>query len=153
MTDIGFQEADMTEAFQWQRRVGFGDCDPAGIAYTGTLSNLALEALDVFWEEMLDGKGWYRMNTEYGFGMPFVHMEMDFKAPVIPGTPLVFSVAPEAVGRSSVRLHLSAEQGGVLRFTASFVSVFVTTPGMEKIPVPEIVRAALARRFGPDAGI
>lgn len=32
--------------FVWQRRVGFGDCDPAQIAYTGRIPDFALEAID-----------------------------------------------------------------------------------------------------------
>ncbi|MBT0779292.1 hypothetical protein [Paracoccus sp. pheM1] len=72
----------MIEAFVWQRRVGFGDCDPALIAYTGRIADFALEALDAFWDDLLDGRGWYHMNVHQGYGMPFVRMEYEFAAPI-----------------------------------------------------------------------
>jgi 4-hydroxybenzoyl-CoA thioesterase len=64
-------------------RVGWGDCDPARIAYTGRLPAFALEAIDAWWEHHLGG-GWYQMELDHGIGTPFVHMSLDFRAPVTP---------------------------------------------------------------------
>lgn len=132
--------------FEWHRRVGFGDCDPAHIAYTGRVADFALEALDAFWEDLLDGAGWYRMNVDLGYGMPFVHMEFDFRAPVTPRAPLICRVAPERVGASSVAMRVVGVQGDGICFEARFVSVFTAVPSLEKIPVPGTVRAALLAR-------
>ena len=33
-------------------RVGWGDCDPARIAFTGRLAAFALEAIDAWWEHV-----------------------------------------------------------------------------------------------------
>jgi len=60
------------EGFVWRRRVGFGDCDPARIAYTGRIPEFALKAIDAFWEDLLDGDNWFRMNVDQGIGTPFV---------------------------------------------------------------------------------
>ena len=137
----------MTAAFIWKRRVGFGDCDPAQIAYTGRIADFALEALDAFWDDLLDGKGWYDMNIRQGFGMPFVRMEFDFTAPVTPGPLLSCSVTPERVGSTSVAMQLEGTQDGSLCFRAKFVSVFADLAQRRKIPVPDDVRAMLARRY------
>ena len=61
-------------AFLWERRVSFGDCDPARIAYTGRLPEFVLDAIDAFWEAHLEGDNWFRMNVDLGMGMPFVHL-------------------------------------------------------------------------------
>ncbi|MGD9918633.1 MAG: hypothetical protein AB7U46_11475, partial [Paenirhodobacter sp.] len=51
---------------------------------------------------------------------------------------------PERVGRSSVTMAVTGEQGGQVAFEARFVSVFVARASRTKIPVPAHVRAALA---------
>lgn len=133
--------------FTWQRRVGFGDCDPARIAYTGRLPDIALEAIDRFWEELLDGENWFRMNVDQGIGTPFVHLEFDFTAPITPRAPLTLKVTPEAVGTCSIRFRVTAEQDGTACFSAGFVCVTVRAPALEKIPVPSHMRAALEARY------
>lgn len=137
----------MAAPFIWRHRVAFGDCDPARIAYTGRLADFALDALDAFWDDLLDGKGWYHMNVHQGFGMPFVHMEYDFTAPVRPGEILEGRVWPEAVGKSSVALIVEGWQTGRDCFAARFVSVFADLANMRKMPVPAAIRGALEARF------
>lgn len=80
----GRQEMAGQNAFVYEIRVGWGDCDPARIAYTGRLPAFALEAIDAWWEHHLDGDGWYQMELDRGTGTPFVHMSIDFRSPVTP---------------------------------------------------------------------
>ena len=138
--------------FVWRRRVGFGDCDPARIAYTGRIPEFALEAIDAFWEDLLDGDGWFSQLVEFGFGTPFVHLEFDFKAPATPRHPLFLTVAPVALGASSITFAVTARQDGGVCFTARSVSVFVESAGFTKIPVPDRVRAALGSTYPALAG-
>ena len=141
----------MIDGFVWRRRVAFGDCDPALIAYTGRIADFALEALDAFWEALLDGEGWFSMNVDGGYGMPFVHMDYDFRRPIVPPEPLFCHVRPERVGRSSVTMAVTGVQGGQVAFEARFVSVFVDRASRSKIEIPAHVRAALARAEPPAA--
>jgi len=39
------------ERFELDRRIGWGDCDPAGILYTPNAGRLAMETLDAFFAE------------------------------------------------------------------------------------------------------
>jgi acyl-CoA thioesterase FadM len=138
--------------FVWRRRVGFGDCDPARIAYTGRIPEFALEAIDAFWEDLLDGDHWFNQLVTLGFGTPFVHLEFDFKAPVTPRHPLLLAVAPVALGESSITFAVTARQDGVVRFVARSVSVFVESAGFTKIPVPDRVRGAIETAYPALAG-
>lgn len=131
-------------AFIWQRRVGFGDCDPARIAYTGRIPDFALEAIDAFWEHILGGTNWFRMNVDQGIGTPFVHMEMDFRAPITPRAPLFCHVRPAPPGNASVTFHVEGVQADTVCFTSKFVCVFVDAASLKKIPIPDPIRAALA---------
>ncbi|RDD70055.1 acyl-CoA thioesterase [Paracoccus versutus] len=137
----------MIEAFVWQRRVGFGDCDPALIAYTGRIADFALEALDAFWDDLLDGRGWYHMNVHQGYGMPFVRMEYEFAAPITTKAPLMCYVTPELIGKTSVTMRVEGRQSGRTCFNGRFVSVFTETESMQKISVPASVRSAFEARF------
>ena len=80
----GRQKMAGQDTFIHEIRVGWGDCDPARIAYTGRLPAFALEAIDAWWEHQLGGDGWYQMELDRGTGTPFVHMSIDFRSPVTP---------------------------------------------------------------------
>ena len=72
-------DASGPAVFEHEIRVGWGDCDPARIAYTGRLPVFALEAIDAWWEHVLGGDGWYQLELDRGFGTPFVHLSLDFR--------------------------------------------------------------------------
>jgi len=135
------------EGFVWRRRVSFGDCDPARIAYTGRIPEFALEAIDAFWEDLLDGVNWFRMYTDQELAIPFVRMEMTFKKPVTPRAPLFCRVEPVALGNSSMTFEVTGSQDDIACFVAQFVCVFVTSTNFGKIPVPPPIRAKLESRF------
>ncbi|MCB1359795.1 MAG: acyl-CoA thioesterase [Rhodobacter sp.] len=137
-------------AFTHAIRVGWGDCDPAKIAYTGRLPAFALEAIDAFWEHTI-GAGWYAMEMDRGYGGPFVHLDLDFRAPVTPRHPLICEVAPVRLGDTSVRFRVRGRQDGTLCFEGHFVSVFSKVGVLETIPMPAEVRAALEPLVESDA--
>lgn len=137
----------MPQDFIFQRRVGFGDCDPAGIAYTGKIADFALEALEAFWGDLLDGESWYEMNVDRGYGMPFVKMGYAFSRPITPRAPLFCHVAPVKVGRTSVGMRVHGIQQDRPCFEANFVSVFVAMDRLAKIEIPAHIRAALSRHM------
>ncbi len=136
----------MSGVFQHSIRVGWGNCDPAGIAYTGWLPMFALQSIDAWWADRL-GAGWYEMEFDHGFGTPFVSMRLDFSSPVTPRHPLVCEVAPVRLGRTSITFRVVGRQDGVDRFSGSFTSVFVTHGGLEKREPPGHVRDLVEREI------
>ncbi|MDQ7079787.1 MAG: acyl-CoA thioesterase [Paracoccaceae bacterium] len=110
--------------FRHVMRVGWADCDPARIAFTGRIPYWALEAIDAWWEECV-GLDWYELNVDRGFGTPFVHMSLNFRSPVTPRHALECEVRLLALGNSSIRHWVAGRQDGVLCFEGEFVSVFV----------------------------
>ena len=125
-------------------RIGWGDCDPAKIAYTGRLPWFALEAINAWWEENLDGDGWYQMELDRGVGTPFVRLEMDFFSPVTPRHRLRCHVWPVELGETSIAFRVDGEQNGVLCFSSRSVSVFIDPDGFRKRTPPDDIRAMLA---------
>ena len=126
-------------AFRHVIRVGWGDCDPAKIAYTGRIPTWALESIDAWWEAHLDGAGWYQMELDRGFGTPFVNMQLDFRHPITPRHRLVCETVPVRLGTKSVTFQVRGFQDETLCFEGQFTSVFIDTDWFgSRTPPPEV---------------
>ncbi len=123
-------------------RVGWADCDPARIAYTGRLPYFALEAIDAWWQAHV-GEDWFVMNIDRDLGTPFVHMSLDFSSPVTPRHRLECQVRLIRLGESSVRFQVRGYQAGTLCFNGEFVEVFVEAAAHRKIAAPAEIRAKI----------
>lgn len=131
-------------ATPYETRVGWGDCDPARIAYTARLPAFALEAIDHWWEVALrQPGGWFHMEIDRGFGTPFVSMSLDFRAPVTPRHRLLLWCWPERLGRTSVTFRVDGEQDGRPCFGGTFTCVFVDGATFAKREPPEDAAAAV----------
>lgn len=128
------------DGFSYGIRVGWADCDPAAIVFTGRIPYWALEAIDAWWGEMA-GIDWYRLNVDRGIGTPFAHMTLDFRAPITPRHGLDCKVRLIALGNSSIRHGVKGYQNGVLCFEGMFVSVFVETKSLKSRRPPADLRA------------
>lgn len=123
-------------------RVGWGDCDPARIAYTGRLPAFAVEAIDAWWLYHCD-HDWYRFQIARDFGTPFVHVSLDMRSPVTPLHPLRCEVRLIALGTTSVRFAVFARQDGKLCFEGRFVTVGMKISTLEKMAIPDDIRARI----------
>lgn len=130
-------------AFIHQIRVGWADCDPARIAYTGRIPYFALEVIDAWWAHNV-GDDWFRMNMDENIGTPFVHLSMDFRSPITPRHMLECKVELIKLGTSSIRFSVKGFQAGVLCFEGEFVEVFVDAASMTKVGVPSKYRDQLS---------
>lgn len=130
--------------FAHEIRVGWGDCDPAQIAYTGRIPWWALESINAWWEANLGGDGWYQMELDRGYGTPFVHMSLDFSSPITPRHRLICDVRPTKLGTKSIEFQVKGFQNDVLCFTGRFVCVFVASGTMNSIPAPQEIQTVLA---------
>lgn len=132
-------------------RVTWGDCDPARIAYTARIPAWCLDAINAWWEEHFGG-GWYQMEMDHGFGTPFVHMSLDFRAPVTPRHRLICTVAPTRLGETSVEFRVTGHQDAALCFEGRFVCVFSAGGPPRKAPPPPEVRDLILRHLDSAAG-
>ena len=120
-------------------RVGWADCDPAAIAFTGRIAWFALDAIDNWWQRQL-GHGWYQMELDTGIGTPFVHMSIDFRAPVTPRHLLQCEVQPLRIGNRSIRFRVTGFQDANRCFTGEFVCVFTRAKTHTSIVAPQHIR-------------
>ncbi|MFK7858234.1 MAG: acyl-CoA thioesterase [Granulosicoccus sp.] len=133
-------ESRPSNAHQHPVRVTWGDCDPAKIVYTGRLPWFALDAINGWWEEQLDGDGWYQMETDRNVGTPFVRLEMDFRRPVTPRHDLICHVWPVHLGETSIAFRVDGEQDGHICFSSRSVNVFIVADTFMKQAPPDEIR-------------
>lgn len=135
-------QADATAGdFVHKIRVTWGDCDPAKIAYTARIPAFALDAINAWWEQHLDGDGWYQLELDRNVGTPFVHMSIDFRSPVTPRHPLLCRVWPSRLGETSIEFRVVAKQDGRLCFEGRFVCVFTRADSFTKQRPPADITA------------
>jgi 4-hydroxybenzoyl-CoA thioesterase len=137
-------------AFEHEIRVTWGDCDPAKIVYTPRLPGFALDAINA-WREHHVGGGWYQLELDQNIGMPFVSMQMNFKAPVTPRHRLICKVWPNSLGTSSLGFTVEGWQNGQLCFDGDFVSVFVDPTAFKKTVPPDHLRKIVEEQMIPKA--
>lgn len=130
-------------SFEHVIRVGWGDCDPARIAYTARIPAWALESIDAWWEHHLGGDGWFQMEIDRNVGTPFVSLSMDFRAPVTPRHRLACRVWPKRLGSKSISFHVEGRQDGVLCFEGDFTCVFTIADQFTSQPAPPEIRALI----------
>ena len=130
-------------AFTHEITVGWADCDPAAIAFTGRIPYFALEAIDAFWREAV-GADWYQLNLDQNIGTPFVHLSLDFSAPVTPRHRLTCTVEVSRLGNTSISFRVTGHQAATLCFQGNFTCVFVISDAMRPRRPPDAIRARIA---------
>ena len=122
--------------------VGWGDCDPAQIAYTANIPRWALLAVEQWYRECL-GWDWYEINLRRGIGTPFVSLSLDFHAPITPRAPLQHTVYVKRLGNHSISHYLEGHQCQIRCYSASSTAVFTRAARMEPLAIPPGIRRSI----------
>ncbi|KMW58253.1 putative 4-hydroxybenzoyl CoA thioesterase [Candidatus Rhodobacter oscarellae] len=126
-------------AFTFPQKVLFKHCDPAGIVFYPRYFEMLNDAVEAFFDAAL---GWPFEVIHAEAAVPTASMQVQFTAPSRHGDALVFEVAVQAVGRSSVTLRTQARCGADLRMAVDHVLVHVDRDGRPQ-PWPARVRGAM----------
>ncbi len=139
------QAAGSAVAYRSEVLVRFAHCDPAGIVfyprYLEMFNNLVEDwcndALDISFRELHAGRGW---------GLPTVHLDVDFVAPCLMGEVLQTSLVVRAIGNSSIRLEIVFQgPDGRDRVRGKVVLVLTDVRCSRGVPLPEDLRRRLAK--------
>jgi 4-hydroxybenzoyl-CoA thioesterase len=124
--------------------IRFAHCDPAGIVffprYMEMFNNLVedwcRDELDISFADLLTGRG---------FGLPTVHLDVDFVAPSTIGETLSATLRVLAVGTSSIRAAIVLRgPDGNDRVRAETVLVLTDPRAHRAVPIPDDLRRRLA---------
>jgi 4-hydroxybenzoyl-CoA thioesterase len=124
--------------------VRFTDCDPAGIVFYPRYFEMFNDVVECWLREEIRFS-FNEIVTRRGWGLPTVHLEVDFLAPSIFGDSLSASLSVSSLGTSSIGLNISLlGSDGVVRVRGKSVLVLVNRQPLHAIPIPEEVRARIA---------
>jgi 4-hydroxybenzoyl-CoA thioesterase len=129
-------------SFSSKSTIRFSDCDPAGIVDYPNYFKMAQAVVEDWLAQSLrEPLG--ELLTVKKIALPTVHLTVDFNRPSRMGEVLSWSVAVEALGRSSIRLKLSASAENVERLVIQ--QVLVTTDAAGKsVAIPPELRVKVA---------
>lgn len=132
--------------YRAQLKVRFGDIDHAGIVYYPRFLHYFHVAMEEFFEEAL-GIDYPQVLDRHRFGLPTVHLETDFRRPLRYGDVIEVEVEVERVGESSIawRYTVYRKDDPEPVAEARTVTVGLDLDRFEKRPIPDWLRAALAR--------
>ncbi|WP_291843441.1 thioesterase family protein [Maricaulis sp.] len=128
--------------FDVARRIRFADVDPAGIVFYPRYFEM-INATIEDWFELGLGYGFDAMIVNGPHGVPLAHMEAEFKAPSRLDETLVFSLIVRELGRSSIRLAVTARCDETVRMIARPTLVFVDAAANRPISIPAELKARM----------
>jgi 4-hydroxybenzoyl-CoA thioesterase len=128
-------------AFTHAIRVGFGECDPAGIVFYPRYLEMVNRVVETFFRDVV-GQSYEAMMAAES-GVPTVRLDVDFLSPGRLGQVIDWTLRVARIGRSSVAFDISADAGGTRLLTVKKTVVFVRG-GMAATPWTDAMRERLA---------
>ena len=133
-----------TVPFCKQILVRFGDCDAAGIVFYPRYLEMFNSLVEDWYRDALHFS-FTDIVTTRGWGLPTVHLEVDFVAPSVFGEYLSATLAVREIGTSSLTLDISLRgPDGMDRVRGKVVLVMIDRRDLKAIPIPDDVRARIA---------
>jgi 4-hydroxybenzoyl-CoA thioesterase len=130
--------------FVQQRRLNWGEADPAGTIYAPRAIDLAIQAIEALWIEAAE-LSFNELSARHGLAAPWVHTSCEFASPLRAGESFELRVALEKIGRSSLTWSGEATRpGGEPLFRLKLVSVIVDAKSGAARNVPDAIRSALS---------
>lgn len=124
-----------------RRTVRWGDCDPAGVVYTGRFTDYLLGAVGLFTAHIAGGR---HLGKAYGVGLPCKAMRFEFIGTLWPDDVIDITCAIEAIRTRSFDIRcLARRPDGAPIFDAMFSPICVRLDERIGTPIPDLLRAAL----------
>lgn len=126
-----------------RREVRWGDCDPAGVVYTGRYTDYLLGAVSLFSEHMGNAQ---RLGDVHGVGTPCKAMSFEFIGTLWPGDTIDIECTVGQIRTRSYDILVKARQpDGNAVFSAVFSPICVKREERIGTPIPDTLRAVLTR--------
>jgi uncharacterized protein (DUF924 family)/acyl-CoA thioesterase FadM len=122
--DWGGQQPQADIPLTIRRRLNWGDSDTAEIGYAANFVNFAEEAIERWWEAVLD-TNWYELKRD-NKGNPMVGVDLNIVSPMVAGDRMDVSIRVAHLGRTSIHYWVEGfKVGGGLSFSGTFKHVLV----------------------------
>jgi 4-hydroxybenzoyl-CoA thioesterase len=132
------------EPYRKQVLVRFGDCDAAGIVFYPRYLEMFNSLVEDWYREALQFS-FTEIVTTRGWGLPTVHLEVDFLAPSRFGDLLSATLVVRDLGTTSVNLDIVLQgPDGAERVRGNVVLVLIDRSVHRAIPIPNEVRMRIS---------
>jgi acyl-CoA thioesterase FadM len=132
------------KSFVQQRRLAWGEADPAGTIYAPRAIDFAIQAVEGLWIEAA-GLSFSELHARHGLAAPWVHTSCEFASPLRAGETFEMRVMLDRIGRSSLNWSGEATRpDGTPLFRLKLVSVIVDAKSGTAHTVPDVIRNALS---------
>lgn len=129
--------------FMVNRRILFGDCDPAGIVYTPRISYFVIEAVHDFLTHAL-GAPAIREIFAMGILPPARALSVEFLAPMSWDEVIDIEVSSKELTTSSFTFLVEARNSAKeLTFRSTLTQVSISPESKRPVPLPDALREAL----------
>ncbi|MEO4045846.1 thioesterase family protein [Pseudomonas sp. CAU 1711] len=129
--------------FVTERRILFGDCDPAGIVYTPRITYFIIEAVHDFLTHVLGGPA-IREIFAMGILPPARALSIEFLAPMIWDEIIHIEVSTAELTTTSFTFSVEARNAeDEITFRSTFTQVSISPESKRPIPLPQALRNAL----------
>ncbi len=129
--------------FVVQRRVRWGECDPAEVVYTPQFAHYVVAAVDDFFQEVV-GRAPYAPSSRDGVGFPLKALSFEFSHFLKTGDCFEMTIEVTALRHRSFDLRVQAFCEGRAVFEATYSPVCVDMRTKSATLLPAAVRRALA---------
>jgi len=148
---VSAADAPRSPAFVFERQVRFEEVDAARIVFFARFLGYAHDAMVEFFGQLPGG--YVGLINDRAIGLPAVHVECDFVAPLRFGDVARIHVTAARIGRSSCtfRYAMSRKRDGARVAEISHVCVTSDLTTMTSVPIPPDIRTLLERHLVPDA--
>lgn len=125
--------------FEKEKKIYFQHVDPAGILYFSHVFPFVHQVYEDFIQEkmLLSWEEWFQ-NPHWI--IPLVHVEADYKIPLLGGESYLISLKLSYIGNSSFILDYTFTKNNDIYCIVKTVNVFCNRETNKKIPIPDSIR-------------
>lgn len=135
---------DIQSAYCSEVRVRFTHCDAAGIVFYPRYFEMFNDLVEDWFREGLNCS-FSEMHKRRGWGIPTVHLEVDFLAPSSFGDILSATLSVISIGVTSIGLQIVLRGAdGADRVRGQVVLVLINREKGRAIPIPEDLRSRIS---------
>jgi len=125
--------------------IRFAHCDPAGIVFFPRYLEMFNNLIEDWCREEL-GVSFAEIHERRAWGLPTVHLVVDFAAPSMLGEELSASLVVRRIGTSSISSEIQFRgPDGSERVRGNSVVVLIDAKSRRGVPIPDDLRTRIAR--------
>jgi len=129
--------------FVVRRRVRWGECDPAGVVYTGRFTDYLLSAVMLFMDDLMGGPS-EQYRAAHGIQTPCKGMSLMFQSALWPADVFEMHVRVGEIRSSSFDLLVTAAKpDGTPVFEGKFSPICIPAAERRSIPIPPDLKSRL----------